>query len=419
MIRIENKKDCCGCQACVNVCPKHCIQMKMDAEGFLYPKVDASSCIDCGLCEKICPNITPCQTREPLGTFAAINDNIDIRKASSSGGVFTLLAESVIKKQGVVFGARFDEKWQVVIDYTETIDGLAVFRGSKYVQASTGDSYKQCKELLNKGILVLYSGTPCQIAGLKHYLRKDYENLITVDFVCHGVPSPGIWDKYLYETLNTAHRAVDGTSSVSSSLNAKSLIKDIKFRDKTDGWDKYRFVLKFDKASAAVETSTVLSSLKNINQPAKQNPYFKAFYHNLILRPSCSSCKAKGFSSGSDITIADFWGAHHYVPDYYDNIGTSLIMVSTIKGLNTVNECVSHKCEFDYEVIKSFNYVIYKSVTPHKRRNVFFEKMEHAQSLTELIEETLAQTITEKIQERINWVCNIPVRAFKKIKKMI
>lgn len=201
MIKLEKKSDCCGCAACVQRCPKQCISMQEDEEGFLYPAVDKESCIDCGLCEKVCPILSPSSPHLPHYIYAAKSKDEHIRKHSSSGGVFTLLAEQTINAGGVVFGARFDEKWDVVHDYSETLEGLSAFRGSKYVQSSIDQSYKQVESFLRGGRLVLFSGTPCQIAGLKRFLRKDYENLTTVDFICHGVPSPKVWRMYLKETV--------------------------------------------------------------------------------------------------------------------------------------------------------------------------------------------------------------------------
>ena len=202
MIKILDKKDCCGCNACVQKCPKHCITMKEDKEGFLYPNVDENVCIDCHICEKVCPVLNQNMERMPLNVYVGKNPNEEIRIKSSSGGLFTMLAEQVIDDIGVVFGATFNEKWTVVHDYVETKEGLAKFRGSKYVQSNIGNSFKKAMDFLNEGRKVLFSGTPCQIAGLKNYLRKDYDNLITVDFICHGVPSPGVFRTYLQEEID-------------------------------------------------------------------------------------------------------------------------------------------------------------------------------------------------------------------------
>ena len=201
MINIVNKSFCCGCAACVQICPKKCISLTEDTEGFLYPRVDKTKCIDCGLCETVCPFLSESAEREPKAVYAVKNPNDDIRQESSSGGVFTLLAEKVINDGGVVFGVRFDEKWEVEFAYSETIDGLSAFRGSKYIQARVGNAFIDAEQFLKAGRKVLFSGTPCQVKGLLQYLRKDYENLLTVDFVCHGVPSPKVWRLYLKEEV--------------------------------------------------------------------------------------------------------------------------------------------------------------------------------------------------------------------------
>lgn len=186
----KDKPSCCGCYACAQKCPQQCITMTPDHEGFAYPVVDKSRCTACGMCEKICPALNLYPPTHPMEVLAAAHKDDRIREASSSGGVFTLLATRVIQSGGVVFGARFDEQWLVVMDYTEQEEGLEAFRGSKYVQCNTGDTFKQAETFLKQGRQVLYTGTPCQIAGLKRYLRKEYENLLAVDFVCHGTPSP-------------------------------------------------------------------------------------------------------------------------------------------------------------------------------------------------------------------------------------
>ena len=236
MIRIEKKEDCCGCEACVQRCPKHCISLFRDNEGFLYPSVNESLCIGCGLCEKVCPILNPLPKRKPLQVFAAKNLNEEVRLASSSGGVFTLLAEHTIRNNGVVFGARFNEKWEVAHGFTDTVEGIADFRSSKYVQSKINGTYQEAEQFLKAGRKVLFSGTPCQIAGLKRFLRKEYTNLITVDFLCHGVPSPGVWESYLKETIARKCKKIQFCSDPYAS------VKKISFRDKTLGWKKFSFV---------------------------------------------------------------------------------------------------------------------------------------------------------------------------------
>ena len=197
MIRILDKEKCCGCESCVQVCPKHCIKFVKDRQGFGYPKVIESKCIHCGLCEKSCPILNASNKVLPsdVPLFAAYNDDDRERATSSSGGIFKQLADYVIAQKGVVFGAAFDEEWNVIHDYAESANDIERLKRSKYVQSSIKDSYKNVKSFLQDARLVLFVGTPCQIAGLKAFLKKDYENLLTVDVVCHGVPSPLVWKK--------------------------------------------------------------------------------------------------------------------------------------------------------------------------------------------------------------------------------
>lgn len=244
MIQIKDKSACCGCSACVQICPKRCIVLKEDKEGFLYPVVNQTLCIECGKCEKACPELHPFDAGESLKAYAAKHPDDAVRAESSSGGIFTLLADAVIDAGGVVFGARFDNDWSVVHDFTETHEGLQAFRGSKYVQSRIGSTYEQAERFLKSGRKVLFTGTPCQIAGLKRYLHKEYENLWAVDFVCHGVPSPLVWKKYLEETI--ARQCEKNTVL----LHSKSLVSErnsiahewmrkidaISFRNKNLGW---------------------------------------------------------------------------------------------------------------------------------------------------------------------------------------
>ena len=190
MIHIQQKEDCCGCGACMQICPKQCITMTEDEEGFLYPRIDNTQCIGCNLCEKVCPVINQRPVREPLHTYASIYNNDSVRKESSSGGMFTYFAEQILNKHGVVFGATYTNKWEVIHTYIEHINELWKLRGSKYVQSYIGESYQQAEKFLKQGRFVLFCGTPCQIAGLHGYLRKAYNNLYTIDIICHGLGTP-------------------------------------------------------------------------------------------------------------------------------------------------------------------------------------------------------------------------------------
>ena len=325
MIELKLKSDCCGCSACVQKCPKQCIFLKEDFEGFLYPEIDKEICIDCGLCEKVCPVINQNEPRKPLKVYAAKNKNEQIRLNSSSGGVFTLLAEHTIAQGGVVFGAKFNKDWEVIHDYTETMDGIAAFRGSKYVQSRIGETYKLAEQFLKDGRKVLFIGTPCQIAGLKLFLRKEYDNLLTVDFVCHGVPSPKVFRMYLDEII--AREGVAGKNTVSfHPINKRNLIRDIKFRDKKLGWKKFSFVLTLSATQGAEKNSVLFT------ETLDKNVFMKGFLKDLYLRPSCYQCPSKSLKSGSDLTIADYWGIENAIPDFDDDKGVSLVMINSDDG---------------------------------------------------------------------------------------
>ena len=325
MIKIIDKHNCCGCAACVQICPKQCISFDEDEHGFRYPSVDYNSCIECRACEKVCPVINQYAIRKPISVYAAINQDEKIRIKSSSGGIFSLLAKNVIDESGVVFGVRFDENWEAEHAYTETLEGLVAFRGSKYMQSRIGTSYKQVKNFLQNGRKVLFSGTSCQIAGLRKFLHKDYDNLLTIDIVCHGTPSPLVWRCYLEELILRIR------NTLYQSLNDMPIIKEISFRDKKMGWKQYGFILR----GGSVSTTNQNSSLQENDlfyEAGDENIYMEVFTKNLCLRPSCYTCPAKCGKSGSDITLADYWGIQNYYPTMDDDKGTSLVLINTQKG---------------------------------------------------------------------------------------
>lgn len=368
MIQIEDKRNCSGCSACASTCPKHCIAMQADSEGFLYPVVNESVCIDCGLCEKVCNELHPFAGRDPLKVLAAINRNEEVRLKSSSGGIFHILAERTINEGGVVFGARFDEQWQVVIDYAEDMKGVESFMGSKYVQARMGTAYKDAKRFLAEGRKVLFSGTPCQIAGLHKFLRKPFDNLLTVDFVCHGTPSPKVWDMYLKDVIRKGRQ-----------------ISNIEFRNKAKGWKNFSFHIRYNEEE---KTISMLS-------PFSQNHFMRAFLRDIILRPSCYDCKAKGCSSQSDITIADFWGIQTVFPEMDDDKGTGLVFINTKKGQQSLDFSQLTFRETTYDRIKPLNPACYRSATPHSNRDKFFSSL-GKNDLIELINDCTKPTTKQR-----------------------
>lgn len=400
MIDIKEKNGCCGCNACVQRCPKSCITMREDNEGFLYPEVDKEVCVDCGLCEKVCPVIYQGEERKPLSVYAVKHKDDKIRLSSSSGGAFTALAESVIDEDGVVFGARFDEDWSVVHDYTDTKEGLAAFRGSKYVQSRIGDSFKKAEYFLKAGRRVLFSGTPCQIAGLKRFLRKEYDNLLTVDFICHGVPSPGVWREYLKE--ETARQCV-GKNSVLSHPNIKerdARIESISFRDKRLGWKKYSFALTLSVPDGHGAKNTVL-----LSEPLNKNIFLRGFLTDLYLRPSCHACPAKSFKSGSDVTIGDFWGIQNVMPEIDDDKGVSVVMVSTESGVNVFRGMRLDNRAVDYESVLRYNPSIGRSVRLTGKRNSFYANQ--GGMLSEKIEKLCCLSYRQRLRGIVSRILNI------------
>lgn len=341
MIRILDKYNCCGCNACVQKCPKSCISMFEDEEGFLYPKVDFNKCVDCHLCEKVCPCLNIGNECKPIVCYAARNLNEDIRKVSSSGGIFTAIAEKIIADGGVVFGACFDNNWQVTHGVVESTEDLSVFRGSKYVQSNIGDAFKYVETFLNKDRTVLFSGTPCQISGLNLFLRKKFENLLTVEVACHGVPSPKIWREYL------------------KSMKLKD-IGSISYKDKVSGWRDYSFSVRDSNGGLIY------------SEKASDNKYMIAFLRNLTIRPSCFRCPAKVGKSHADITLADYWGIENVVPQMDDDRGTSFICVNTEKGNSVVNQLNLQLVQTSYLQSVKYNPCILRSTSEPKDRKLFW-----------------------------------------------
>lgn len=316
--------------------------MQEDEKGFLFPKVDKNLCINCGLCEKVCPMLNRKEKVDPHQVCAAINPDEKIRRKSSSGGVFTMLAESVIKEGGVVFGATWNEQWEVVHSYTETLDGLYAFRGAKYSQSIIGDTYRQTQEFLKAGRRVLFSGTGCQIAGLKLFLRKDYDNLLTVEIACHGVPSPKVWGEYV--------KKVSGDKQLSN----------ICFRDKRKGWNGYG--LSFTGANGE----------ELMYEQAYKNDFIQCFLNDLCMRPSCSNCPAKAGASGADILIGDFWGINSMHPEIYDDKGCSLVVAYSDKGQNFLRRLNLKTLDTTFEEACRYNPCILQSSHESRYSPIFW-----------------------------------------------
>lgn len=308
MIRINRKQDCCGCTACEQLCHNHAITMKQDKKGFVYPHVNTKLCDDCSLCVKTCPIQNEREARIPNHTYALKHKSESIRQNSSSGGAFSVFAKETLTNGGVVFGATFDQNWNVVHSIIDSLDQLPKVMKSKYVQSNLNDIFRQVKEKLNTGIPVLFSGTPCQVAGLINFLGKRFPNLTTIDFICHGVPSPKIWQDYLKE-------AVGGKKTKNSAT-----ISDINFRDKSEGWIKFHFIINTVSNTRADGNNTL------VNEYIWDNDYMLAFLNDYINRPSCHECHFRNGKSGADYTIADYWGIDKLYPDFFDDKGVSLLL---------------------------------------------------------------------------------------------
>lgn len=355
---LNEKKLCCGCSACSDICPKSAIVMQEDEEGFLYPRVDKERCINCGLCQKVCPVKNIDANDSLLKAYAAYNTNEEIRIKSSSGGIFTLLAELVLYDNGVVYGAAFDDNFEVYHIRVETTVDLEKLRGSKYVQSKCDGIYNLCKVDLELGKKVLFTGTPCQISALKAFLRKDYDNLLCMDIVCHGVPSRKVWRRYLEHRINFA----------------KSKIAQIAFRLKNEGWKQYAVKFTFINSTAYCKK-------------VSEDVFMKGFLQDLYLRPSCYDCRFKTRERKSDITVADFWGINKLHPQWDDDKGMSLVVVHSPNGEKALEvikkDMFIQRVELD-EAIK-YNKAMIKSVAMNKSRKCFFEDCADDSNIESLI----------------------------------
>lgn len=376
MIEIDNIKGCSGCHACYSACPKGCISMQENDEGYLYPNVNKNKCINCGICEKKCPILNNSTNNKLIATYGCYSKNNDIRKQSSSGGIFSLLAHQVLNVGGLVFGAVYDSDFNVIHDYIEDINELYKLRGSKYLQSIIGENFKITKDFLEQGRLVLFSGTPCQIDGLNKFLGKEYKNLITVDIICHGVPSQKVWNSYR------------------EYMNIKEDISSVNFRDKSIGWEEYSICIEYKNKSV-------------FNQLAKDNLYMRGFVNDFYLRPSCYDCQSKGINRASDITLGDFWGIDNILPELNDKKGTSIVLIQSKKGENLFNQIKENIIfkETDIKDVVKFNKSIIESAVKNEKRDKFFkyiEKFKFNQAIDLSIEKSKIGTIKKYIKFKIS-----------------
>lgn len=355
MIEIKNKVDCCGCNACGDACAHGAITFKTDIEGFWYPEVDKAKCVECGLCEKVCPNIHVQDLKKndfdkPAKTIAAINKDTLVRWNSTSGGAFSALADAMYEQGGYVSGALYNEDFSVRNYISNRPEDLEKLRSSKYLQSNAEGVYKEIRALLRKGEKVLACGTPCQMAGLRSFLMKDYDNLIIVDFICRGVNSPKVYRKY----LDSLERKYEGK------------VVYVKAKNKELGWRNLTRKVVFDNG-------------KTYYGVHMEDDFRRGYHTNVFCRPSCYDCKFKGFPRIADITIADYWGIEKVDPNLDNNVGTSMILLNSKKGV-AYFEKVKDKLEWEetkFESILPGNIALRKSIEPAKiDREHFFEDLD-------------------------------------------
>ncbi len=310
----RKEDNCCACGACVNICPKNAISMKEDKYGFLFPVINSNLCINCKQCKKVCAYQNVTETNKPLKTWVAVSKDKEKLKKSASGGVFYTLANAVIRENGCAVGAAFDEDFElshIIADDERTLEKL---QGSKYTQSNTGFVFREIKKQLNNNKTVLFSGCPCQVAGLKAYLGKDYCNLITMDLICHGVPSNKAFKDYLKFFQNKK--------------NIK--VKKFSFRDKSAGW--------------GINCSAWTDRAKKIRIFSTSSSYMYYFLHSLTYRKNCYSCKYADSHRAGDITIGDFWGLEKEHPELLgknkidESKGVSVIIANTDKGIDFIKK---------------------------------------------------------------------------------
>lgn len=344
-IRLNDEK-CTGCFACVNICPKNCIYMKHNKEGFLYPAIDEDNCLNCGLCKSVCSIDIKSSENKENNAYACFSKKEDVVRKSSSGGMFFEIANLILENDGYVCGAEYAEDFSVRHVLINEKKDLHKLMKSKYVQSSINKVYHEIKNVLYRGKQVLFMGTPCQVKGLKLFLKKDYDNLFCGEVVCHGVPSYKVLKKY------------------TDFLSKDSKIKYIDFRNKENGWKKYSVKFEFEN--------------NEINMNYEKCLYLLGFIDNLYLRKSCYSCDCKMEQTYADFTLGDFWGVDKLRPDIDNNKGVSLYISHTNKGDTIINKLES---VIFYDKIKDNKYVdfnpsIIKSAEENIKRKTFFKNID-------------------------------------------
>lgn len=369
-MKIEGLADsrCCSCAACANACAAGAIRMAENQEGFLYPVINHELCVGCGACDRACPRLDG----YPVA-YAAICSSTEIREKSSSGGVFRLLAEKILRQGGAVYGAAFDENFEVCHCRVDNADELEKLQGSKYVQSRIGEVFRDVKSQLATGRLVLFSGTPCQCEGLVSYLGKSYSNLYVVDFICHGVPSPSVWRSYVQHVAG---------------LKKGTAISHVFFRSKNLSWE--RFLLEFTFANSSKYSNDLHTDI-----------YLRGFLKDLYLRKSCYECTSRKLHRVSDVTVADFWGVQKVLPDMYDGRGTSLVLVQSDKGRRLFDGIDARVAEVSFAEAVRGNPAYFCSPAIHPKREAFFRRFQAGEALVPLLKELLKEPVARRVKGKL------------------
>lgn len=336
IVLYSDKSECCGCGACMNVCPTHAITMEEDEYGFTYPVIDNTLCIECGACKTVCGYQNLPEMHEPIKSYAAAAKDDELLKKSASGGVFAILANNVLNEGGVVYGAALPyENGKLVPKHIriENIEELIKLQGSKYTQSDTGVTFQNAKEDLLEGRKVLYSGTPCQIAGLKKYLKKEYDNLLAVEIICHGVPSAKFFQDYISNEERKRGISISG----------------FLFRDKSRGQGMTRRIEYINPSTKKTE---------KLVANGKKESYISFFSKSYTYRINCYTCPYACKERIADLTIGDFWGFHEEYPDVKSSSGltngkgVSCVLANTAKGQDTMENCAKELALMDAEFDK-------------------------------------------------------------------
>ena len=375
-VSVLRADECCGCTACHASCPVQAIEMKPDFEGFLYPSIDVDKCIDCGLCLKVCKDIRHYNEQQII---YSCRNNDELRARSSSGGVFSRLSEIVLSQGGVVCAVGYsDGCTECLHKIVTTLDELDDLRRAKFVQSKKYDVYSELKQILNKGITVLFCGTPCECGGLRQYLKREYDNLLTCDLICGCVSSPDVYARYI-KFLTEKH---------------DSKVLSVNFKDKRQGWRGKAIAVCFDNGEEYY--NSILD-----------DDYCVSFHSRFNIRPSCFNCKYRSLQRSADITLGDFWAIEKYAPEYDDNKGTSFVLVNTSKGdeyMHKISAMEMVKMDIDLEdYATKYNWCLHKNPTgmPDDARRTFYEDV-HSMPFDKMAQKNLEEIKQIRKQKKMN-----------------